>query len=111
MMPMNFVSRDTGHPFVRGFSPDDFKYWYDPALDRIEPLLERTFTGEDFKEILVSGNTDAQGNWGRALAAGELTYGKGSIVLCLLKLNGRTRHNPTAAVFARRLLDIPDYQS
>ncbi len=111
MMPMNFVSRDTAHPFVRGFSPDDFKYWYDPEADRIEPILERTFTADGFREILTSGNTDAQGVWGRALAAGEKPWGKGSFVLCLLKLNGRTRHNPTAAVFARRLLDIHDHES
>lgn len=108
MMPMNFVSRDTGHPLVQGFAPDDFKYWYDPALDRIEPLLERTFTGENFSEILVSGNTDGQGSWGKALAAGEKPWGKGSFILCLLKLNNRTRHNPAAALFARRLLTMDE---
>ena len=108
MMPMNFVSRDTGHRFVRGFSPDDFKYWYDPAWDRIEPILERTFTAEGFLEILTSGNTDGEGRWGRVMAAGELPWGQGSFVLCQLKLNGRTGHNPAAARFARRLLDLHD---
>ena len=108
MMPMNFVSRDTGHRFVRGFAPDDFRYWYDPAADRIEPILEQTFTADGCREILTSGNTDAGGRWGRALAAGEMPYGQGSFVLCLLKLDGRTPHNPAAARFARRLLDSTD---
>ncbi len=26
---VHFVSRDTGHPFVDGFRPNDFKFWYD----------------------------------------------------------------------------------
>ena len=74
----------------------------------IEPILERTFTGEGFAPILTSGNTDAGGNWGPALCAGEKPFGRGSFVLCLLKLAGRTRHNPAAARFARRMLDPGD---
>ena len=106
MMPMNFVSRDTGHPFVEGFAPDDFKYWYDPSRDRIEPILECTFTAGGFQEILASGNTDEQGRWRRVMAAGEKPWGKGSFVLCQIRLNGLTRHNPAAALFARRLLSL-----
>lgn len=104
MMPMNFVSRDSGHCLVEGFEPDSFSNWYDPDSDMIAPINENTFTADGFTEILASGNTDENGEWGRTLVAGELPFGQGSFIVCELKLSGRTRHNPVAGIFARRLL-------
>ena len=33
MRAREFVSRATGHQLVAGFGPEDFKCWYDPAVD------------------------------------------------------------------------------
>lgn len=104
MGAMHFVSRDTGHCFVDGFGPDDFKWWYSDRLDRITPILDNTFTAEAVTPILLSGNTDDEGRWGKALAAAEFAFGKGGITLCQLKLDDHVKANPVAEIFAARLL-------
>lgn len=107
MLPMNFVSRKTGHPLAEGFKEFDFRNWYDREADRITPLLESTFTGKNFAPVLLSGNTDAQGNWGPAAAAGDCRFGKGTIYICQLKLAKRLKDNPAAKEFAVRMLTVP----
>ena len=77
MLPMNFVSRKTGHPLVEGFQEFDFRNWYDRKLGRISPILEATFTGNQITPVLLSGNTDKNANWGKAMAAGEFFMGRG----------------------------------
>ena len=103
MSPRQFVSRDTDHPWVRGFDRMSFRFWYDADLDRISPLLATTFTG-DLTPVLTSGNTDDEGKWGPVQAVGETACGKGRVVLCQLSLAARTRHNPAARTFALRML-------
>ncbi len=100
----HFVSRATGHPLVDGFAPEDFRLWYDSAVDRISPLLETTFTAADWTPILTSGNGGWGGDWQPALAAAEKKDGKGIYRICQLSLAGRTAANPVAGIFARRLL-------
>ena len=90
----HFVSRDTGHPLVAGFQPEDFRLWFDPAVDRISPILATTFTAEGWAPILTSGP---------ALAAAECCHGDGVFRVCQVQLSGRTTHNPVAALFAQRL--------
>ena len=102
------VSRATGHPLVAGLRPEDFRLWYDPDADMVTPLLERTFAAEGWTPILASGNGDWAGAWGPALAAAERADGKGMWRICQVQLAGRTRHNPPAAIFARRLLGAAD---
>lgn len=104
MLPMHFVSRNTGHPLVEGFKPYDFKLWYDPAEDCITPIIDNTFKAPDFVPILTSGNTDDKGEWGSALAAAEKKTGSGSIFICQLKLKGRLNVEPAAAIFLSKLL-------
>ncbi|HHV10153.1 MAG TPA: hypothetical protein GXX75_07750 [Clostridiales bacterium] len=104
MLPMIFVSRKTGHPLVRGFKEFDFRNWYDKEADRITPILESTFTGKNFTPVLLSGNTDAGGNWGPAAAVGECRLGKGLVYICQLKLARRLNENPAAKEFAVRML-------
>ena len=104
MMPMNFVSRKTGHPLAAGFEEEDFRNWYWEETDRIEPFLENTFTGESFTPILISGNTDADGKWQTVMAAGEMVRGRGRYLVCLLRLCGNVEKNPAAMLFAQRLL-------
>ncbi len=104
MMPRHFVSRDTGHPWVRGFGPKSFRRWYDEDLDRIAPILRETFTSEGMRPVLLSGDTDENGQWRTVMAAGEAPCGDGRLVLCELMLCGRVTTNPAARIFARRML-------
>lgn len=105
MLPLHFVSRNTGHGVVEGFEKNDFRLWYDLEKDYITPILETTFTAEQFKPILTSGNIDSQGNWNKALATAEKSYENGHIVICQVKISGRTLNNPTAKLFIQRLIE------
>ena len=101
----HFVSRDTDHPSVAGFWPEDFRHWYDPAGDRISPLLETCFRAEGWTPILTTGNGGWGGEWGPALAAAEKRDGHGVWRICQVQLVGRTVTNPVAGMFARRLVN------
>ncbi len=101
----HFVARNTGHPLVCDLQPEDFKFWYDPALDRVSPLLETTFTAPGWTPILTSGNGRWGGTaWEPTLAAAELQRGSGRYRLCQVRLAGRVNANPVARIFAERLL-------
>lgn len=103
----HFVSRQTGHPLVRDFLPDDFRFWYDEKADCVTPLLATLFTAPaSWKPVLTTG----QGGWGNeewrpALAVAEKPYGKGVVRLCQLRLAGRLQSNPVARQLACRLLE------
>ncbi len=105
MRSREFVSRATGHRFVAGFGAEDFTLWYDPAVDHFRPLLPTVFVADGWDPILLNGNgVWGGGAWRSRLAAAEKHYGRGSYVVCQVELAGRTRHNPVAAHFTRRLL-------
>jgi hypothetical protein len=104
MGPVHFVSRATGHPLVREFQPEDFRFWYDAALGYPSPLLGTVFTGKGWTPILTGGNGNWAGEWQPALVAAERREGDGTWRICQLRLSGRTRGNPVAEIFARRLL-------
>lgn len=104
MLPMHFVSTDTGHRLVENFEDFDFSSWYDKKEDRITPILETTFTGEGFRPILQSGNTDENGEWDHAAAAAEIPMGLGRIYVCQVKLAGRMADNPAAKEFAVEMI-------
>jgi hypothetical protein len=104
MRPREFVSRATGHPLVAGFEPGDFKCWYDPKAGHLRPLLSSMFDAEGWVPILTNGNGVWGGkSWTPMLAAAEKPAGRGSYAICQIALNGRTKHNPPAAIFLRRL--------
>jgi hypothetical protein len=105
MRPREFVSRATGHRLVAGFGAEDFKCWYDPAVDHFTPLLPTVFDAVGWDPILLNGNGIwGGGAWRSMFAAAERRHGLGSYIVCQVTLAGRTRHNPVAALFARRLL-------
>ncbi len=107
MRARQFVSRATGHPLVEALHKDDFKFWYDPDNGYFSPLLKTLFKADDWLPILRGGNGEwGGGAWKPMLAAGEARHGKGSFIVCQVSLAGRVRHNPTAALFARRLLKL-----
>ncbi len=104
MMPMHFASRKSGHDWVAGFKPEDFRLWYNSEEDMITPLLYNTFQADGMKPVLLSGNTNESGEWGGALAAAEMKVGEGALVVCQITLAGRCYSNPVAEAFARRML-------
>ena len=103
MLPLHFISRASGHPLVEGFGERDFSYWYDEKEDMITPILHTTFVGEGVSPVLLSGNMNERGEWGEALAVGEIPYGKGKIYICQAELLNR-QENPVARKFYYRLL-------
>lgn len=104
MLPFHFASRNTGHPLVEEMEPEDIKFWYDETVGYITPLMESTFTSEDFEEVVTSANQDDEGCWQKALAVGVCGHGKGRIACCQLKLADRTEANPVARELACRLI-------
>lgn len=106
MRALHFVSRKTGHPLVEGFTPYDFRLWYDEKADCITPLIRTTFRAEGMTPILTSGNSLRGSAWGQklypALACAEKTYGKGKIVVNQVDLNSHLA-NPVCRKFRNRL--------
>ena len=106
----HFVSPDTGHPLVAGFGPEDFRLWYDPSADHINPLLETCFRAEGWTPILTTGSggetLPSPTTWSPALAAAEKADGAGHWRICQVKLAGRVAANPVASHFAGRLVGV-----
>lgn len=101
-----FVSRDTGHPAVAGFRPDDFKFWYDAQSDCPSPVIAATFEAPGWTPILKSGNGGWGTAWGPVLAAAERPEGAGRWIVCQALLAGRVKGNPVVEIFSRRLLGL-----
>lgn len=103
MEPRHFVARAPGHPLARRFGENDFRFWFDAAVDRPSPLLHTLFfADESWQPILLTG----QGGWGvewmPALAAAEKPFGRGRVIVCQLTLAGRL-DNPVARQFLHGL--------
>ena len=107
MRALHFVSRKTGHPLVEGFTPYDFRLWYDAEKDRITPLLRHTFTADGMTPILTSGNSLTASAWGQklypAFACAEMQCGNGKIILNEVDLDSHLA-NPVARIFKNRLM-------
>lgn len=104
MEPRHFVSRNTQHEFGKLFRETDFRFWFDPELNRVSPLLHTLFfADETWTPILNTG----QGGWGQkwqpALAVAEKKFGQGKFIVSQVTLAGRLI-NPAANLFARLLL-------
>lgn len=98
----------TGHPLVAGFQPFDCWLWHDASVGYPTPLLETVIdpAPAGWQTILGSGNGSWQTEWKAVPAAVEKTFGLGIVRICQLKLANRTQTNPSAAIFARRLLEM-----
>lgn len=102
----HFLSRDTGHPLVEGFVPNEFRFWHDASAGYVTPILETVIDlrPRGWAAILQSGNGSWQTGWQPVPAAIEKRAGKGVYRICQVKLTNRTRANPVAEIFTRRLL-------
>ncbi len=105
MLPVHFVSRNTGHKAVSEFLPKDFSYWYSKNDDKIIPLCYNTFEAEGFTPILTSGNKDENGVWKSTLVCAEKNFEGKKIIICNVDL--RTE-NPVAAYFLDNLKCLED---
>ena len=105
----HFLSRDTGHPLVDGFTPNEFRFWYDESVGHVTPIVETVIDPPPRKwsTILRSGNGGWQTDWQPVPAAIEKRVGKGVYRICQLKLTNRTQANPVAEQFGQRLLGEP----
>ncbi len=101
MLPVHFVSRNTGHPAVAEFDERDFSYFYSKKDDMITPILYNTFEANGFTPILTSGNMDEQGNWHEVMACGEKMYNGKRYIICNVDLR---QENPVAKRFRQNLL-------
>jgi len=99
-----FVSPTTGHEMVTWAKPMDFKFWYSSEKERVRPFINKVFKAEGWTPILNTGRTSWAGDQGPYLAAAEKKIGNGSYVICQLQLNNRVKSNPTARIFANKLL-------
>lgn len=81
MSPYHFASTKTGHPWVQGFEPADFRHWYSSKTDRITALADCTVRAEGFDPVLISRNLDENGQWVPASLLCERKQGKGRIIL------------------------------
>ena len=80
---------------MAGFEPFDFRFWYDAKSDLITPLANAKFSGDDWNAVLKAQGT---------MAVAERAYGRGRVILCEALLTDRLAANPTARMFAERLL-------
>ncbi len=96
MLPLHFVSRDTGHGAVAEFEDRDFSYWYDREQDMISPLLYSTFEANGFTPILTSTNKDENEDWAVTMAAAEKVWQGKRYIICQLDLR---EENPVCARF------------
>jgi hypothetical protein len=104
--PRFFVSRATGHPLVAGLQPNDVKFWCDESVGYATPLLSNVVdpVPARWQMVLETATGNWQEPWHKAGAVMEKKAGGGCYRICQVALTGRTRFNPVAALFARRLL-------
>ena len=107
MGPRHFVSAHTGHPIVSDFEPGDFRFWHSDRLGYVKPILLTVLEGGDWTPILQSGDGGWLRPWGYTPAAVERRDGMGKWRVCQIELADTVATTPTAALFARRLLELP----
>jgi hypothetical protein len=104
MGPRHFVSRRTGHPWVNGYAPDDFRFWYNPLVDYVTPIASTLILAEGWNPVLISSQEQSGQDWRDAYVTVEKPAGRGRWIINQLSLAGRTSTNPVARDFALRLL-------
>jgi hypothetical protein len=104
----HFVDCCTGHALVADFQPYDCWFWHDRKAGYPMPLLATVLdtTPAGWSRILESGNGSWITNWKSVSVAIEKRFGQGVVRVCQIKLTNRLATNPSAAILARRLLDV-----
>lgn len=102
MSPMHFASAKTGHKWVSGFLPEDFRHWYNAKEDCIVPLAECTVQADGFASVLTSRNLGPDGSWQPAALVCERSLGKGRIVLSQISYE-QMCENPAGQILLSRI--------
>jgi len=111
--PRYCASRNTGHPIVSPFQPNDFRFWLDETTDYPTPFHDTNFVSENWVPIVRSATglprshplappTDRIFRPSHVVA--EKPVGEGSVVVCQLRLDNYVNAHPVARLFAERLL-------
>jgi len=100
----HFVSRDTGHPIVENFEPEDFKFWYDEHFGYVTPILDTVLEAKDWEPILLSGDGGWDRPWAPVPVAAERKDGRGCWRICQMSWANRIRTNPAAKLFTQNIL-------
>lgn len=102
---VHFVSRDTGHCLVNHLEKNDFRFLYDKRVDRIAPILYDSLYCENaipvFTTIRQPGRP-YQDDCETDLACCEIPFGKGSVIINQLHLQGK-EDNPVVTQFLQNL--------
>ena len=69
----------------------------------MSPIAETTLTGDSIDYIIKSSNKDAQGRWQEEALCAEWQYGKGSVIVSQLLLDGKEK-NPCVVKFLNNLV-------
>ena len=110
MSERHTLSRDTGHSVVQGLEENDLRFLHNEDLGYISPFCRSCILpAEGLRPILTTGtgNSGFGGpqEWVPAVAAGEITLGKGTVRICQLDLGNRVSTNSSAGVLAAALLE------
>lgn len=111
--PRYCASRNTGHPIVSGFQPNDFRFWLDETTGYPTPFHDTTFVSDKWIPIIKTATgfprthplvppTDRIFRPSHVVA--EKSVGKGSVVICQLCLDNYVDVHPVARVFAEGLI-------
>jgi hypothetical protein len=103
--PVHFANRNTGHPWVEGLRPLDFRFWYDATKDRVTPLLSTALQSPGWNVVLSTCLSRWRQSVEPAEAVIERPLGKGQLAIAQLHLAGRIQGNPVARNFANRILE------
>ncbi len=102
----HFLSRKTGHPIVKDFKPNDFRYWYSKDADMITPILSASLEAKGFEPILMTVNKETEGQWDEGwpavLACGIKKHEGRYYVICQADLR---MENPIAKRFKKAIYD------
>lgn len=106
MGAVHFVSRALQHHLMKNFQEEDFRYWHDDNLGYITPIADTYFEHNKFTSILSTGAGGWKSTvWHKASVVGEMNYGKGKFIICNLLLKNHLKTNPSALLFAQKLIN------
>ncbi|MCF1713711.1 hypothetical protein L0U88_03585 [Flavihumibacter sp. RY-1] len=101
-----FVAPSLEHAAMKGFRPDDFKFWYNGNKGVFSPILGEMSVIKGWTSLAATGQTGWVGANDYANAAAEKKLGNGVFRINHVQLDGRVKYNPVARQFALELFNL-----